>query len=303
VIRIIDADITEAELLRDTIAETDIIFNLAGEISHIHSMAFPERDLQVNTVAQLRFLMECKEYARGRRIVYAGTRQIYGVPKFLPVDESHPIQPVDFNGVHKFAAASYHMMLTRAGYLDAVVLRLTNVYGPRMALDAVCQGFLSTFLRRMVTGQQIEIFGDGTQLRDPIYVDDAVEAFLLAALEPEPKIRAYNVGGPEALTVASIAEIASELGGCAPPAMRPFPEDRKPIDIGSYRTDCSRIERDLHWKPQTTFREGLKRTFCYYKKELRHYLDPDQPTPQCRMPEHSTPHRLMYGRFPSHGTI
>src|SRR5262249_39349472 len=149
----------------------------------------------------------CRRAAAGVRIVYAGTRQIYGVPQYLPVDELHPIHPVDFNGVHKYAATMYHLMLSRAGYLDGVELRLTNVYGPRMALDVPSQGFFSAFLRRLTLGQGLEIYGDGQQLRDLAHVDDVVDAFLLAGARPRLESRTYNVGGPEALSIERIARI------------------------------------------------------------------------------------------------
>jgi UDP-glucose 4-epimerase len=294
-IRLVEADISEAPRFRDEIRHANFIFNLAGEVSHIHSMQYPERDLQVNTVSQLRFLLECKETVPGIRIVYAGTRQIYGPPRYLPVDEGHPIRPVDFNGVHKFAATMYHTMLTRIGMLDAIVLRLTNVYGPRMALNVSCQGFLSTYLRSVLLRQRLEIFGDGQQLRDPVFVDDAVEAFLIAGSAQRPGSRTYNVGGPKALSVADIAHTASRLGGCPEPVFTPFPADRKSFDIGSYRTDGSRVKRDLGWMPRIEFEEGFRRTLDFYSAELRHYLDPSNPNPPCRMPEHSgEPHRLTY---------
>jgi UDP-glucose 4-epimerase len=285
-VRVIDADIADAHLFRDELRKASVIFNLAGEISHVHSMQYPERDLQLNTVSQLRFLMACQECARHARIVYASTRQVYGPPKYLPVDEGHPIRPVDFNGVHKFAATSYHLMLTRAGYLDAVVLRLTNVYGPRMALDAVCQGFLSTFIRRMVLREQIEIFGDGKQKRDPMYVDDAVNAFLLAGAIQRPTARCYNAGGSEPLSLAEIAQTASQLAGCPAPVFRPFPSDRKPIDIGSYWTDNRRISRDLRWAPRVPFEEGLRKALDFYRTELPNYLPNGEANPPCKMPEH-----------------
>lgn len=295
----IDADLAEPAKYRSALARADVVFNLAGEISHVHSMQFPERDLQINALAQLRFVTTCSEVARRSRVVYAATRQVYGAPKYLPVDEGHPIQPVDFNGVHKFAATQYHLMLTRAGMLDAVVLRLTNVYGPRMALDVACQGFLSTFIRRMVQAQQIEVFGDGKQLRDPVYVDDAVAAFLIAGLAPQQAYRSYNVGGPDALSVFEIARIASLLGGCPEPVLRAFPADRKPIDIGSYRTDNRRIARELRWVPETSFEDGLRRTLQYYKVHLDWYLNPNEANPVCRMPEHSAgPGRLTYAMEP-----
>ena len=294
-LRIIECDVAEAVRFRDEIERAAVIFNLAGEISHIHSMEFPERDLQVNTLCQLRFLLECKQTHRGIRIVYAGTRQVYGTPKYLPVDEGHPIDPVDFNGVHKYAATMYHTMLSRTDDLDAVVIRLTNVYGPRMALDVTCQGFLSTYLRRVLLKQQLEIFGDGKQLRDPMYVDDAVDAFLLAGLVRRPPSRTYNAGGGAALSVAQIAATVSRLGACAEPVFKPFPPDRKPIDIGSYRSDNRRIQRDLGWTPAVAFEEGFRRTLDFYKTELGHYIDLADPAATCRMPEHSgASHRLAY---------
>jgi nucleoside-diphosphate-sugar epimerase len=295
-VRVIEADIGDASSLKDEIASAEVIFNLAGEISHLHSMAFPERDLQINTVAQLRFLLECQASNPGVRIVYAGTRQIYGVPVYLPVDENHPIQPVDFNGVHKYAATMYHFMLARAGALDAVVLRLTNVYGPRMALDIPCQGFLSSFLRRLLLGCSLEVFGDGEQLRDPLYVDDAVEAFL-AAGQAKAALRVYNIGGPDALSLREIACSASQAAGVAAPNLRPFPDEIRAIDIGSYATNSARAALELDWRPRTPFREGIQRTLDFYRQELPHYLDLDQSDFKCPLPEHSgIVHRLTYAQ-------
>jgi UDP-glucose 4-epimerase len=294
-VSIVAQDIAEPRNFTASIREARAIFNLAGEISHIHSMDFPERDLNINTVAQLRFLLECQASNPGVRVVYASTRQIYGVPAYLPVDENHPIQPVDFNGVHKYAASMYHLMLGRSRTLDAISLRLTNVYGPRMALDIPCQGFLSAFLRRMLLARPLEIFGDGEQLRDPVYVDDAVEAFLIAgSIERAPSL-AYNIGGPQALTLNQIANLATDAAGLAAPSHRPFPGEIKAIDIGSYHTDSSRAARELDWRPQVRFAEGIRRTLDYYRAELPNYLDPLHPDPSCRMPEHAgLERRLQY---------
>jgi UDP-glucose 4-epimerase len=277
------------------IAEADVIFNLAGEISHIHSMQFPERDLQVNTVSQLRFLLECTRLNRGVRIVYAGTRQVYGVPQYLPIDEAHPIQPVDFNGVHKYAAAMYHRMLSRSGDVNAVVLRLTNVYGPRMAVDIGCQGFFSNFVRRALLNQPIEVFGDGLQYRDPVYIDDVVEAFLRAG-EASEHTGTYNTGADEVVTLIDIARTIAKQAGSPEPVLLPFPEERKAIDIGSYSTNSGRIRKELGWKATTNLESGVRCTITYFRRHLAYYLDPSEPLRPCPMPEHSgEPHRLRYG--------
>jgi nucleoside-diphosphate-sugar epimerase len=278
--------ICEPERFSNQISASDVVFNLAGEISHVHSMDFPERDMQINAVAQLQFLGACGRLARGVRMVYASTRQVYGVPKYLPVDEAHPIQPIDFNGVHKYAATTYHLLYSNLGEIDAVALHLTNVYGPRMAVNVPCQGFLSTFLRRLLTGEPLEVFGDGRQVRDPMYVDDAVEAFLLAGDIPRLPSRIYNVGGPKPLALLEIAEMASHAAGGAAVRTCAFPEGRKAIDIGSYYTNCSRIRDELGWEPKVGFTDGIARTLAYYRENLPHYLDPASPRPSCSMPEH-----------------
>ncbi|MCS7024962.1 MAG: GDP-mannose 4,6-dehydratase [Bryobacteraceae bacterium] len=298
-VELIARDCGDAETFPQAIRRADLIFNLAGEISHIHSMEFPERDLLINGVSQLRFLQACVRYNPGVRIVYAGTRQVYGKPDYLPMDERHPVRPVDFNGVHKYAANMYHLMLSRSGHLDAIVLRLTNVYGPRMTLRIPCQGFLSTFFRRVLTGQPLEVFGDGQQLRDPVYVDDAIEAFLLSGKCAAPEGRTYNVGGARALSLLQIAEICAQLGGSLPVSLRPFPPDRASIDIGSYYTDSRLIERDLGWKPKTEFQQGAATTLAYYREHLAEYLDPANPEPFCSLPEHQGVQRkLMYATVP-----
>jgi nucleoside-diphosphate-sugar epimerase len=246
-------------------------------------MRFPERDLEINTLAQLRFLQAVVALAPGIRVVYAGTRQVYGAPEYLPVDEAHPVNPVDFNGVHKYAATMYHLMLQRMGLLDAVVLRLTNVYGPRMALHTPCQGFLSTYLRKLLTGQRLEVFGDGRQLRDPLFVDEAVDVFLLAGSVSALPSRSYNVGGPEPLSLGEIASEASRAAGLAEPSYRDFPEDRKAIDIGSYYTDSTRVRNELDWIPLIRFADGIARTLSFYEGRLDRYLDPSNPNPGCQL--------------------
>jgi len=218
----------------------------------------------LNARSQLLFLQACARWNPGIRIVYAGTRQVYGVPKYLPVDEDHPIDPVDFNGVHKHAASSYHLLLSKLGIIDACVLRLSNVYGPRMALDVPGQGFLGTFMRCLRDGIPIAVFGNGRQVRDPIYVDDAVDTFLLAAKAPHLPSRIYNLGGPAALTLFDIASHASAVAGGVPPLLRAFPKEQQQIDIGDYRSNSARIHTELGWLPRISFEEGIRRTLDSY---------------------------------------
>jgi len=278
-IRVIPYDIGCPGRFAEEIRAADIVFNLAGEVSHIHSMRQPARDAELNAGAQLRFLEGCARMAPGLRVVYASTRQLYGAPLYLPVDEAHPVQPVDFNGVHKYAATVYHRLYHQMGRLDTRVLCLTNVYGPRMALDVPSQGFLGNFLRQVLCGRRLEVFGDGRQLRDPVYVDDAVNAFLAVGAAPNPPARLWNVGGSEALSLGAIAGTISYAAGVGAPVYRDFPQELKSIDIGSYTTDSSRIRRDLGWRPHVRFGQGIARSLTFFRREWSHYLPGAPPPP------------------------
>ncbi len=292
-IRLIEVDLSEPAGFEEAIAEARVVFNLAGEISHIHSMQYPERDLQINTVSQLRFLDACRRLNRGVRVVYAGTRQVFGKPRYLPVDEAHPIRPVDYNGVHKYAATMYHLMMSDLGDLDAIVLRLTNVYGPRMSLSVAGQGFLGVFVRKALLGEAISVFGEGEQLRDPVYVDDVVEAFVLAGLAQGFEERECNIGGMEAI---SLREIAAAFGGKVD--LIPFPDHLKAIDIGSYYTDSSRAGAALGWKPRTSFTEGAAKTLAFYRTHLASYLNPEESLRR-ELPEHAgVQRRLVFKAIP-----
>jgi UDP-glucose 4-epimerase len=284
-VRVILADIADAASFAAEIRGCSVIFNLAGEVSHIHSMRRPCRDAALNSTAQLRFLEECSRQAPGVRVVYAGTRQIYGAPRYLPVDESHPVQPVDFNGIHKFSATAYHLLWSAMGRIDGRVLCLTNVYGPRMALGLTCQGFLGNFVRRALLRQPIEVFGDGRQLRDPVYVDDAVDAFLLAGASQAPQSRLWNVGGGATLPLAQIACIMSAAVGMAGPVFEPFPEEQKSIDIGSYSSDSTLIRSELGWQPAVAFEQGVCQTLEYFEREFLHYLRAEDWKPECALQE------------------
>lgn len=271
-VTLIESNLADTGSYEQVLSSQQVIFNLAGEVSHPRSMSDPERDLRINTVSQLRFLRACAEHNPRARIVHAGTRQVYGAAVQLPVSEAHPARPLDFNGVHKLAAEMYHTILDRLGMLDCVVLRLSNVYGPRMALGVDGQGFLVTYLNRLLRGLGLEVFGDGAQLRDPVHVDDVVAAFLQAALLRTERRKVFNIAGPTALTLRQIADIAAEAYGGAPVTVREFPADRKPIDIGSFQADLRRARQALGWSPRIRFNEGIASTLAYYSVHAAHYL-------------------------------
>ena len=272
-VEILECDISDADTLRQHMRPPDVIFNIAGEISHSASMSQPNRDLRINTIAQLQFLLFCRDMFRGARIVYASTRQLYGRPKYLPVNEEHPLNPVDFNGVHKGAAEQYHLLLSDLGDLDCVVLRLSNIYGPRMALHLPQQGVMNVYIARALSGKPLTIYGDGMQLRDPLFIDDTVDAFLRAGLASVDEWRVYNISGAESVTMTDIAKVITRRVALPPPTHVPFPSASRSIDIGSYASVCYRASVGLDWRPTTAFEAGISRTIDYYKDCLNAYLD------------------------------
>ncbi len=263
-VRVVVADIACAEAAADCLRGCDVVFNLASEIAHTPQLGPAARDLALNVTSQLAFLTHCVEHAPGVRVVYTSTRQVYGVPHYLPVDEKHPMHPVDFNGIHKLAASQYHLLLWRMQRLDSVVLYLTNVYGPRIALHLPQQGFLANFLARALKGEPLEVFGDGQQLRDPLFVEDAVRAILHAGAIPLGTNRSFNIGHSQTHSVMEIARLLSQLAGLPDPIVTPYPSALRSIDVGSYRTDVRHAEEVLCWRARVSIAEGLAQSLRFY---------------------------------------
>lgn len=249
----------------------DYLFNLAGQTSHMDSMADPDTDLEINCRSQLSILEACRACNPGIRIVFASTRQIYGRPDHLPVDERHPLRPVDVNGINKLAGEQYHLLYSEVHGIRSTVLRLTNTIGPGMRVKDARQTFVGVWIRRVLEGEPFEVWG-GAQLRDFTYVDDAVDALLLAAARPAAVGGVFNLGGVGRISLRDLAALLVDVAGGGRYVVRKFPADRKKIDVGDFYADCRLIRRRLGWKPRTTVREALTKTVAYYLTELPHYV-------------------------------
>jgi nucleoside-diphosphate-sugar epimerase len=272
-IHLIVDDVRDAPAIESCVEERDFVFNLVGQVSHTDSMSDPALDLENNCRAPLAVLEACRKANRGARVVYSSTRQIYGRPDRIPVDESHPCRPVDANGIHKWAAEQYHRLYDEVYGIASSVLRLTNTFGPGVLVKHPRQGFIGWFLRKVVEGGEIELMGDGTQLRDMNYVDDVVDALLLSAIAPTARGQIYNLGAPAAVSLVALTKRMIEIAGKGSFRFVPFPAERKRIDVGSVTIDWSRIRRDLDWSPQVSVDEGLVRSIRFYEQHLDRYLD------------------------------
>src|SRR5262245_1840206 len=271
-VRINVADVRQASTMNYLVRDREVIFNLAGQVSHIDSMRDPHTDLEINCRSQLTLLEACRGHNPGAKVIYASTRQIYGKPDVLPVTEQHLVRPTDVNGINKAAGEYYHLVYNNVFGIRATALRLTNVYGPRQLIKHNRQGFIAWFIRLALEGKEIQVFGDGTQFRDFVYVDDAVSAFLLAGTCEACNGVAFNVGGDEHIAHRDLVRLLVELAGHGRYRFVEWPADKKAIDIGSFYADSSRFKGVTGWAPKVTLREGLTRTLAFYGENLAHYL-------------------------------
>ncbi len=270
-VRINIADVRDRNGMEYLVQGQDYIFNLAGQVSHMDSMKDPYTDLEVNCRSQLSLLEACRHHNPGVKIIFASTRQVYGVPDYLPVDEKHLLHPTDVNGINKMAGEWYHILYNNVYGIRATSLRLTNTYGPRQLVKHNRQGFIGWFIRLAIEGEEIQIYGDGKQLRDLNYVDDVVKAFLLAAADENANGEVFNLGGLKPVSLLEIVDLLLELRPQASYRLVPFPPEKKRIDIGDYYGDYTKIKGHLGWEPQVALQEGLAKTIEFYGHYREHY--------------------------------
>ncbi len=257
-------DLRETSRLREVVSGVDVIFNLAGHVSHVDSMRDPLQDLGGNAAAHLCLLETCRAVNPRVRVIYSSTRQFYGRPQYLPVNEEHPILPVDINGVNKYATELYHRIYHQVHGIETCSLRLTNTYGPRQLIRNASQGFIGWFFHQILCNQEMVLFGDGLQIRDLTYVDCVVNALLIAGIHPKAPGKVYNLGGPAPITLLKLAELMIAIAGRGSYRFVPFPDEGKKIDIGNYYGSYSRIQEELGWRPEITLEDGIRRTLSYF---------------------------------------
>jgi UDP-glucose 4-epimerase len=270
-VRINLSDIRDRFSLAVLLKDKEVVFNLAGQTSHLDSMQDPETDLAINGSAQLSLLELCRRVNPDARIVFASTRQLYGRPHYLPVDEAHPIEPVDVNGINKLSAEMYHRLYGQIYDLSTCVLRLTNTIGPRMRIRDARQTFLGIWIRRLLEGDPIEVWG-GEQLRDFNDVEDVVDALILAAEQSDLPSGPYNLGSKEKLSLKELAELLIRLHGSGELRIIPYPEERRKIDIGDFYSCFDRFHQATGWQPKRPLAATLERTLDYYRRHAAAYL-------------------------------
>lgn len=270
------SDVRDTHSLKRLLPSQDYLFNLAGQTSHIDSMLDPKTDIDINAVSQISILECCREFNPNIKIIFASTRQIYGRPQYLPVDEMHPIKPVDVNGINKWAGEAYHSLYYDVYGIRSCSLRLTNTYGPNMRIRDARQTFLGVWFKNLILNQTLDIYGDGEQLRDFNYVEDVIHAMLLAAESESSNGHIFNLGSSEIVSLKQLASMITGFVNTKNYRIVDFPDDRKKIDIGNYYSDYSKIEKVLGWSPKTRLSVGLAKTYEYFLANHSYYLDGDK---------------------------
>lgn len=266
------SDIRDEFSINEIIKGHDYLFNLAGQTSHLDSMKNPFTDLDINAKAQLSILEACRKYNPEIRIVFASTRQVYGKPQYLPVDEKHPKNPVDVNGINKIAGEQYHILYHEVYGISSSILRLTNTYGPRMRIKDARQTFLGVWIKNLLQGKPIQVFGDGKQRRDYNYIEDVLDALILTATKENTIGKSFNLGASDPLNLEDTAKIMCKLVEGASYEIVPFPEDRKAIDVGDFICDFDAFSKSFGWQPKVSFQEGIFRSLEFFKPELKNYV-------------------------------
>jgi UDP-glucose 4-epimerase len=276
-VRVNIADVRQRSTMNYLVQDREVIFNLAGQVSHIDSMRDPDSDLEINCRAQLNLLEACRYNNPNAKVVFAGTRQVYGRPDSLPVNENHLVRPTDVNGINKVAGEYYHLVYNNVFKVRACSLRLTNVYGPRQLIRHNRQGFIGWFIRLVIEDGLIQIYGDGSQLRDFVFVDDAADAFLRAGASDACNGEVFNVGGDGAISHRDLTALLIELAGNGRVEYVAWPPEKKSIDIGDFYADSTKIHRATGWTPTVGLREGMTRTIAFYREHYNRYVESAAP--------------------------
>lgn len=271
-INIVIDDVRNEQVMQDLVQGKDYFFNLAGQTSHLDSMRNPFVDLEINAKAQLSMLEGCRKFNPGIKIIYASTRQIYGKPQYLPVDEKHPLVPVDVNGINKLSGEMYHTLYNKVYNIKTAVLRLTNTFGPRMRIKDARQTFLGIWIKNLLENKPITIYGDGSQLRDYNYIDDVVDAFLAVAGSDSWDGSIFNIGNDDSISLETTAKLMIEVNNGGSYVFTAFPAELKKIDVGDYYSDYRKIHFRFGWAPKISNTIGFRETIEYFRNNYQYYV-------------------------------
>jgi len=271
-VKIISGDICDRSLIENCIKTADIVINCAALISHTQSVQSPYRNLEVNSTAVLGMLEAIKTTNPKVQFLQVGTTTQIGKCHSAIVDENHPEFPLDPYSAHKTLAEKYTFMYSQVHGLRTNCIRLPNIYGPRAAIHSPTLTFNNFFIGLALQDKDITIYGDGRQLRNLLYVDDAVDAILDISQKSDGAGEVYLAVHDDHITVSEFAEKIVSLYRKGKVVYIPWPEGRKNIEIGDASYTNNKIKKDIGWVPKTSLTEGLTKTRDYYYGCLEKYV-------------------------------
>ena len=270
-VEVITANVGDRSVMDHHVSGQDIIFNIGMHSCHLDSMKNPVFDIEMNVVPQIAFLESVRSRNPEARVVYIGTRAQYGQVHEPPITETTPLNPMDIYSVSKQAVEWYHMLYSKICGLRPTSLRLGNTYGPRHQMRHAKYGVQNYLIRLALDNQKIQVFGDGSQKREMIYVDDVIECLLLLGERDQCVGQVYAIGAKEGIAFLELVKKIIETCGSGSYTHAPWPEDRKMIEVGDVVTDYTKLTAHTGWIPSTRLSEGLRITAEYYRKHKAHY--------------------------------
>ena len=270
-VRISITDIRDKESMKFLVRDKDIIFNLAGQVSHNDSIENPFLDADINYIGHLNVLECVRRYNKEAVILHAGSRLQFGRIQNNPVDESHPLRPKTPYALNKTAAENMYLFYNEVHQIPCVIFRIANPYGPRSQMKHSKYSMVNWFIKQAMEGKAITIFGDGEQVRDYMFVDDLADAFIFAAINQGCYGETYNVGSGVGTEFRDMVKTIIDVVGSGEIKNIPWPENYINVETGDYVTDIRKICSAINWKPKIDIETGVRLTYEYYKKHKLYY--------------------------------
>lgn len=281
-------DIRDDSAVTYLVKNKDYIFHLAGQVCHLMSLSNPFPDIDMNITGTAVVMEACRKNNPDAVVVYTGTRGQYGPSVSLPVNEEAPTNPKGIYEISNLTAEKIIRVYHDVHGIRSVLLRLSNIYGPRSQMKHSRFGVCNWFVRLAMDEAPIQVFGDGSILRDFCYVDDCVDAILRAAITEAAFGEIFNVGSDIPVSFLELVKTIVEVGQQGSWQFAEFSAERKAQEPGDFYSDVSKIAKFTGWKPTTDLKTGLAQTFDYYRKHRDHYWTPTAPVGVSSKPQPAT---------------
>jgi UDP-glucose 4-epimerase len=265
-------DILDYDRLIEHVVGKDIVFNCAASTSHPFSMREPWLDLDANGRGVINLLEVVRRFNADAKLVHIGTSTQLGKLQYQPADEKHPEFPLDIYSANKSVSEKYALIYANAYNMRTTVIRLSNVYGPRASIHSPEFTFNNYFIGLALQGRAISVFGEGRQKRNVVYVEDVVDALILAASSVDSDGETFFAVGDEHFSLAQIAELTVKIIGKGSVSFVDWPRERKSTEVGDAVLSNQKIRQRLGWAPKVDLQSGLSRTRDYYSGCLEKYI-------------------------------